>query len=90
MTALSIDNLAIDTALDSAALKAIVGGGRVAWEFLGSSAIRQTGFRYTGRYSRRFIGNSYLSGHGYVAKYRTAYEYKNVQTKWNHYNEFWK
>ena len=47
-------------------------------------------WRYTGRRSSRFVGNVYLSGKGWVRKYRTAYQYKREQYKTNHFNEFWR
>ncbi|WP_078118105.1 hypothetical protein [Thiosocius teredinicola] len=89
MTALNIENLALNADLDKAAMSAVVGGGRVAWEFLGSTVGSMSAWSYTGRSTRRFIGNVYLSGKGWTRKYRTSYQYKREQYKHNHYNEFY-
>ena len=89
MTALTIENLALNADLDKAAMSAVIGGGRVAWEFLGSNVGSMSAWSYTGRYSRRFIGNVYLSGKGWTRKYRTSYQYKREQYKTNNYNEFY-
>jgi len=90
MTALTINNLPLNVDLDKAAMSAVLGGGRVAYEYLGSSVGSLSAWRYTGRRSRRFVGNVYLSGKGWVRKYRTAYQYKREQYKTNHFNEFWR
>ncbi len=90
MAGLTIDNLELDKNLDKAAMSTIVGGGRVGWEFLGSSVGSMSAWSYTGRSTRRFIGNVYLSGKGWTRKYRTSYQYKRQQYKYNHYNEFFK
>ncbi|WP_078118123.1 hypothetical protein [Thiosocius teredinicola] len=89
MTALNIENLALNADLDKAAMSAVVGGGRVAYEFLGSTVGSMSAWSYTGRSTRRFIGNVYLSGKGWTRKYRTSYQYKRVQYKLNHFNEFY-
>ena len=68
---------------------AIVGAGRVAWEYLGTS-YRIGSWNYTGNSTKRFVGNVYKSGHGWVAKYRTKYQYKQVNYKYNKYFEFYK
>ncbi|WP_078118120.1 hypothetical protein [Thiosocius teredinicola] len=89
MTALNIENLALNADLDKAAMSAVVGGGRVAYEFLGSTVGSMSAWSYTGRSTRRFLGNVYLSGKGWTRKYRTSYQYKRVQYKLNHFNEFY-
>ena len=89
MTALTITNLPLNVELDKAAMSAVLGGGRVGYEYLGSSYGSMSAWRYTGRRSRRFVGNVYLSGKGWVRKYRTAYQYKREQYKTNNFNEFW-
>ncbi|WP_078118117.1 hypothetical protein [Thiosocius teredinicola] len=89
MTALNIENLALNADLDKAAMSAVVGGGRVAYEFLGSTVGSMSAWSYTGRSTRRFIGNVYLSGKGWTRKYKTSYQYKRVQYKLNHFNEFY-
>ena len=71
-TAISINDLEINNDLDQSAMAAVIGGARVAWEYTGSSIGRMSSWRYTGRYFRRFVGNSYLSGKGWSRKYRTA------------------
>ena len=91
MTALSIDNLAIDNAMDKAALEAVSGGQRrVGIINVGWSDFSQTGFRYTGRYQYRFLGFDRLPGIGLVRKYNLKRQYKNVQTKYHNRIEFWK
>ena len=89
MTALTITNLPLNVELDKAAMSAVLGGGRVGYEYLGSSYGSLSAWRYTGRSSRRFLGVSYLSGKGWVRKYRASYQYKREQYKTNNYNEFW-
>jgi len=89
MTALTITNLPLNVELDKAAMSAVLGGGRVGYEYLGSSYGSMSAWRYTGRSSRRFLGVSYLSGKGWVRKYRASYQYKREQYKTNNYNEFW-
>ena len=89
MTALTITNLPLNVELDKAAMSAVLGGGRVGYEYLGSSYGSMSAWRYTGRSSRRFLGVSYLSGKGWVRKYRASYQYKREQYKTNNFNEFW-
>ncbi len=90
MAGLTIDNLELDKNLDKAAMSAIVGGGRVAFEFLGSAVGSMSAWNYTGASTRRFIGLARLSGKGWVRKYRTSYQYKREQYKYTFYNEFFK
>ena len=91
MTAtLTLRDLPMSQDLDRAALNAILGGAsRVSWEYLGSS--QTTGsWDYTGNYSKVSMGNVYTSTHGWVTKYRTSYQYKQVNYKYNQYYEYWK
>ncbi len=90
MTTLVINDLTMSKELDRKALSNVIGRGRVAWEYLGSSVGPMSAWRYTGRNFKRFLQNSYLSGHGWVQKYRTGYQYKRQQFKWNFFNEFYK
>ncbi|MCH9675238.1 MAG: hypothetical protein K0U93_27600 [Gammaproteobacteria bacterium] len=90
MTALTIQDLPINTELDKAAMEVIRGGGRVAYRFLGSSVGAMSSWQYTGQRSSRFTGYSYLRGKGWTRRYRTAYQYKRQQFKVNHFNEYWR
>ena len=71
-------------------MASILGGGRVAWEYTGSAIGSLSAWKYTGRYFKTFVRNSYISGHGWTKKYRTGYQYKREQYKMNYFNEWWK
>jgi hypothetical protein len=89
MNALHIDNLPLSLELDKAAMSAILGGGRVAYEYLGSSVGSLSSWQYTGVRSSSYLGTVYLSGKGWTRKYRTSYQYKRQQYKYDYFNEFW-
>ena len=88
-TTLAIHDLAINEVLDRKAMSAVLGRGRVAYEYLGSSSISTSAWQYTGQYFKNFVGNTYLSGHGWVSKYSTGYKYRRTQEKWDYFNEFY-
>ncbi len=89
MSALTIVDLSESTELTRKAMNAIVGAGRVAWDYLGSS-YSYGSYNYTGNSSKSFMGNVYRSGLGWVSKYRTRYQYKQTNYKYNNYYEYFK
>ncbi len=76
MTTLAIHDLAINEVLDRKAMSEVLGRGRVAYEYTGSSSISTSAWQYTGQYFKNFVGNTYLNGHGWVSKYRTGVFWK--------------
>ncbi|WP_078118121.1 hypothetical protein [Thiosocius teredinicola] len=89
MTTLTIENLERHRCFDNSALRAIIGAGLVCRRFVGSTITAWTPWRYTGRVTRRFLGNVYLSGKGWARKYRASYQYMRCQFKYNHYDDFY-
>jgi hypothetical protein len=88
MASLMIKDLPTSQDLDRKALSNILGRGREGYEFLGSSH-SQTGFQYTGNNTFSLLnGNVWYNGK-WTKKYRTCYEYKNVQTRLDVFNEWW-
>ncbi len=63
--------------------------GRVAYSYLGTN-YRFGSWQSQGRTQASFMGNVYRSGSGWVAKYKTAYRYRQINYKWNHYYEYYK
>ena len=88
-TALAINDLAINKELDRKAMGQVFGRGRVGYNYTGSYEGGLSAYQYTGNYFMNFVGNVYNSTHGWVKKYKTGYEYKREQKKWNYFEEFW-
>ena len=89
MSALTIVDLSESQDLTRKAMNAIVGAGRVGYDYLGTSYSIGS-WQYQGRSRFTFLGNVYRSGTGWVNKYRTAYQYKQTNYKWNNYYEYYR
>lgn len=84
---LMINDLPLSQDLDQQAMCAIFGRGREAYQYNGSTH-SQTGYYYTGNASYSFLGNVWFNGK-WTKQYKSAYEYKNIQTRVDHFIEWW-